>query len=189
MKGLKPTDMPQVTQAKKRAALVFGSPEPGSGAPLFPRDRQAAAASADAIMEAARAFGRPNGAKRPQSARAPRAWRVAALAAAAVALIALSSTLTATLLRPLDVVEVRFTLEAPEASSVVLAADFNGWSPEGYELTRSAHDGTWSIVVPLRKGRAYTYNFIIDGERWVADPNAPMLLDDGFGGSMSSLAL
>jgi len=85
-------------------------------------------------------------------------------------------------------VDVRFVLVAPEASSVWLAADFNQWAADGYALSRNS-DGSWEITVPLRKGRAYAYNFVIDGERWVVDPSSPSRLDDGFGGSSSSLTL
>ena len=115
-------------------------------------------------------------------------FRIASLAAAAVVIAALSSILTVNFMRSDATIDVRFVLVAPEASSVHLAADFNQWSPDGYGMVRK-QDGSWEITVPLRKGRAYAYNFIIDGERWIADPAGSLLLDDGFGGSSSSISL
>jgi hypothetical protein len=127
-----------------------------------------------------------------EAVRAPfrfagRSSSFAGFAAAAVLVAALSSIITLGLIRSSTTVDVRFVLEAPEATSVWLAADFNEWSPDGYTMKKTG-DGTWEITVPLRKGKAYAYNFIIDGEHWVADPSSPARLDDGFGGSRSSLS-
>jgi len=174
-----------------------GAAARGSGAP-FGRDPRAAAAVADAVMARVREIGAPEalpaaglraaGAAGAAGVSRARAFRVASLAAAAVLVAALSSVVTLSLIRSGGTVEVRFVLVTPEAHSVSLAADFNQWSTEGYPL-RKADDGTWEITVPLRKGRAYAYNFIIDGERWISDPTSPSMLDDGFGGSSSSFSL
>jgi len=87
-----------------------------------------------------------------------------------------------------DTVTVRFVLLAPEARSVGLAGDFNGWSTEGYELRRG-DSGTWTLEVRLPRGGYYSYNFVVDGERWIADPSSPERVDDGFGGSSSLLRI
>lgn len=78
---------------------------------------------------------------------------------------------------------VLFQLEAPEAASVTMAGDFNDWDPKATPLTREADGGRWSVRLPLARG-TYRYAFLIDGRRWVADPNARSLADD-FGGSNS----
>jgi hypothetical protein len=80
---------------------------------------------------------------------------------------------------------IQFRLDAPAAQQVSLAGDFTGWQPQ-YQMTRS-DNGAWTIVVPLNAG-VHEYAFIIDGERWVADPLAPAV-DDGFGGQNSKLAV
>jgi len=161
----------------------------------FARDPEAAKATADAVMAAIRseparrpAIAAPLRALAVPTSGRVRALRIASLAAAAVLVAALSSVVTLGIIRSGSTINVRFVLVAPEASSVWLAADFNGWSPNGYELKRSSN-GAWEIRVPLKKGKAYAYNFIIDGERWIADPSSPSRLDDGFGGSSSSLSL
>ncbi|HWR11176.1 MAG TPA: hypothetical protein VN445_05110 [Rectinemataceae bacterium] len=88
-----------------------------------------------------------------------------------------------------DTVTVSFVLDAPNASSVYLAGDFNSWSGEGYQLHRTGSGGKWEISVPLKKGKVYVYNFILDGTTWIADPEVPTKIDDGFGGSGSLLRL
>jgi hypothetical protein len=79
----------------------------------------------------------------------------------------------------------QFLLDAPEAQQVSLAGDFTDWEP-AHALSRS-EPGVWTVVVPLDPG-IHNYSFIVDGERWVADPNAPAV-DDGFGGLNSRLAV
>ncbi|MCE1195439.1 zf-HC2 domain-containing protein [bacterium] len=112
------------------------------------------------------------------------------LAAAAAAIFALGLSLGIYFARTgSDTVTVSFALEAPQASTVALAGDFNGWSGEGYQLRRAGKTGAWEIKVPLKRGKAYVYNFVIDGQTWIADPAVPARIDDGFGGSGSLLRL
>jgi chromosome partitioning protein len=61
---------------------------------------------------------------------------------------------------------VLFTLDAPEASRVQLAGDFNSWTPEGGEMEFS--NGIWRKMLELAPGR-YRYRYVVDG-RWLADP-------------------
>ncbi|HEX2168141.1 MAG TPA: glycogen-binding domain-containing protein [Longimicrobiales bacterium] len=79
----------------------------------------------------------------------------------------------------------QFLLNAPNAEQVMLAGDFTDWQP-AHALSRTAA-GVWTVVVPLNPG-VHSYAFVVDGERWVADPNAPAV-DDGFGGLNSRLAV
>jgi Glycogen recognition site of AMP-activated protein kinase len=82
-------------------------------------------------------------------------------------------------------VYVQFRLEAQGASSVRLAGSFTGWQPR-VPLRESA-PGEWTALVPLEPG-VHDYAFVIDGERWVADPHAPQV-DDDFGGTNSRISL
>ena len=74
---------------------------------------------------------------------------------------------------------VRFALAAPQARSVALAGDFNGWRPDALPLTRGP-DGVWQAHVPLTRGN-WSYSFVVDGQ-WVEDPLADTWRADGFGG-------
>ena len=74
---------------------------------------------------------------------------------------------------------VQFVLRAPSAHRVALVGDFNDWDSEATPL-RPAAGGLWTVTVPLTAGR-YTYTFVVDGERWMADPAAPPAPPDDFG--------
>ena len=84
-------------------------------------------------------------------------------------------------------VAVQFVLAAPQATRVAVAGDFNGWSSEQSQLVRSA-DGTFRLQVSLPPGH-YQYQFVVDGERWVPDPLAAEVVDDGFGGKNAVLRI
>jgi len=82
-------------------------------------------------------------------------------------------------------VYVQFRIHVPDARTVQLAGTFTGWKP-AYALKRT-DDGEWTALVPLRPG-VHDYAFVVDGDRWVADPNAPQV-DDSFGGTNSRISL
>jgi hypothetical protein len=71
--------------------------------------------------------------------------------------------------------EVVFRLEAPEASSVHLVGDFNGWNPT-MDLMLEA-DGGFEIRLYLIPG-TYRYRFLVDGVS-KADSDNPCLDADG----------
>lgn len=116
-------------------------------------------------------------------------WRPAyGLAAAAlIAVLAAAQVLRSNVgtNTPEPQVFTRFVLSVPDANTVALAGDFTGWKPT-YSMTRSGPE-LWTVVVPLEPG-VHTYAFVIDGQRWIADPNAPAV-DDGFGGTNSRVAV
>jgi len=80
------------------------------------------------------------------------------------------------------VVEVVFT--APQAASVTIVGDFNGWDPSRTRLVRASHEGLWRARLRLAPG-VYQYSFVLDGTAWVSDPLAKTMLADGFGGKNS----
>jgi Glycogen recognition site of AMP-activated protein kinase len=80
---------------------------------------------------------------------------------------------------------VQFRLQAADAATVRLAGSFTNWQPE-YELHQTS-PGIWTITLPLPLG-VHDYAFVIDGQRWVADPYA-QAVDDGFGGTNSRIAI
>jgi hypothetical protein len=86
-------------------------------------------------------------------------------------------------------VEVHFTLTAPNAESVALVGDFTGWETSKIKLKDPNDDGMWEATVKLKKDNVYLYNFVIDGEKWVVDPDSIIQVDDDFGGESSLLKL
>ena len=76
-------------------------------------------------------------------------------------------------------VPVRLVYHADQAGTVNVAGSCNGWDPSATPMIRG-QDGNFYVVLPLNRGR-HEYMFVVDGERWLPDPTAVMLADDGFG--------
>jgi hypothetical protein len=77
-------------------------------------------------------------------------------------------------------VPITLTLNMPEARSVSVVGTFNAWHEKGYEMTRDATRGTWTLPLRLPDGR-YEYAFVLDGQNIIPDPEAEFYADDGFG--------
>ena len=69
--------------------------------------------------------------------------------------------------------------------TVAVAGDFNGWSAVADPM---APDGgapnRWSATVDLKPGLT-RYKFVVDGDRWIADPAAERSEPDEYGGTNS----
>jgi hypothetical protein len=74
----------------------------------------------------------------------------------------------------------QFVARFPGARSVAVVGSFNDWRPEAIPLDDSDHDGVWGATVVLPAG-AHEYMFVVDGERWIADPLAERFVADDFG--------
>jgi hypothetical protein len=85
------------------------------------------------------------------------------------------------------IVYVQFMLEAPTATTVAVAGDFNDWGPD-FTLEDPDGDGVWTGRVPIRPG-VHSYMFLIDGTEWQTDPLADRYRDDGFGNRNAILAV
>ena len=77
-------------------------------------------------------------------------------------------------------VPVVLALRFPEAQTVAVIGSFNGWQPQGCELTSVNGEPHWTIQLLLPTGR-YEYAFVVDGEKIIPDPGAGLREDDGFG--------
>jgi hypothetical protein len=76
-------------------------------------------------------------------------------------------------------------MEFPNAKSVSVVGDFNGWDEKSHPLTLK--NGVWTTTLMIMPGR-HEYQFIVDGEKRVTDPAADSVASD-FGGSNSVLNL
>ena len=74
---------------------------------------------------------------------------------------------------------VEFVFVAPAARNVSLVGDFNGWDATATPM-RTDGRATWSVSVPLAAGR-HVYAFVVDGNDWVTDPQAPLSPEQWFG--------
>ena len=64
---------------------------------------------------------------------------------------------------------INFFFLGPEAESVCLMGDFNGWNPTSHPMSWRK-DGWWSLQVPLNHGH-HQYLFVVDGTPTL-DPHA-----------------
>lgn len=83
---------------------------------------------------------------------------------------------------------VRFVVSAPGASTVALVGDFNEWSVGATPLAATESEGVWTVTVPLPAGR-HEYAFVVDGARWLPDPNAPPAGTADFGPANSVITV
>lgn len=156
----------------------------------------------DRVMEAVRAAEPPHRERAGAWSRFTRARpitvspaQITALAAALVGIIALPFALlthrdgrlpgqptavAAPTRLPASDTVVKFVFFAPQAGTVSVVGDFNDWSPHATPMHQSSNGGVWSVALPLSVGR-HLYAFVVNGSEWIADPQAPIAPDDGFG--------
>jgi len=85
--------------------------------------------------------------------------------------------------------EIEFSHSAPDAASVHVAGDFNGWSTSAEPMSDPDGDGVWTVKVKLAPGR-YEYKFVIDGgARWEPDAANPESVPDPYGGKNSIITV
>jgi AMP-activated protein kinase-like protein len=115
--------------------------------------------------------------------------RLILLTAAAALLVLTTSLVTfaATRTRMGNHVEVHLVLEAPSAQSVSVVGDWNAWEPGTEHLADPDGDGRWEITIQVERGGEYRYQFVVDDSNWMSDPEAPLQVTDGFGGTNSVL--
>jgi hypothetical protein len=82
---------------------------------------------------------------------------------------------------------VRFAIKNPKVHAVSVAGDFNQWSEVPLTLA-DAREGLYTVELPIPSG-TYTYAFLVDGKKWIADPTADRVVDDGFGNKNSLINL
>lgn len=131
--------------------------------------------------------------RRSEPVRAPVALRRMALPFASALLSAAAMFVLMVFVGPVrmqrDTVTVRLVLQAPQAAAVSVVGDWNEWRPAANRLADPDGDGVWEGEIRLHRGSEYRYQFLIDGDTWIADPQAPLRVEDGFGGESSLLQL
>jgi hypothetical protein len=75
--------------------------------------------------------------------------------------------------------EVVFAVRFDQANRVVIAGDFNGWSPDANVMAPGKRSGEFRMALPLNPGR-YRYRLIVDG-KWITDPHNQYVEVNQFG--------
>ncbi|MFQ6059090.1 MAG: isoamylase early set domain-containing protein, partial [Anaerolineae bacterium] len=79
-----------------------------------------------------------------------------------------------------NVVKVTFVLPSEvEADTVHLVGEFNDWQTS--RAMRRQKDGSWRITVDLEPGREYQFRYLVDGQRWLNDPQADNYVPNPYG--------
>lgn len=113
-----------------------------------------------------------------------RVW--GAFAAVAAGLLAVAVLPAAPAARPQ---RVQFVLVAPDAKTVNVVGDFNGWDKKHPDFHAKNHGGgVWSVTAPVLPGY-HRYAFLVDDSLWVTDPSAPRVGDDDFGVPKSAIVV
>jgi alpha-amylase/alpha-mannosidase (GH57 family) len=71
---------------------------------------------------------------------------------------------------------VQFLFRGEAENSVALVGDFNGWSKDETPLVKDS-SGSWKVIRAIGPG-IYQYKFVLDGAKYVNDPDNPMTIDN-----------
>ena len=75
------------------------------------------------------------------------------------------------------VCKVTFTLESDlvdGGKKVALLGDFNNWDPSEADM-RKLKDGSFTRTLELETGHHYQFRYLVDGSRWINDPEPDTL--------------
>ena len=72
-----------------------------------------------------------------------------------------------------------FAARFEQAKKVLIAGDFNNWSPMSTPMVGRGRPGDFWTCLPLQPGR-YRYRFVVDG-KWMTDPHNKYVEVNQFG--------
>ncbi|MDN3616503.1 MAG: isoamylase early set domain-containing protein [Vibrio gallaecicus] len=78
-----------------------------------------------------------------------------------------------------DEVEVTFELEAQEATSVSIVADFLDWKET--PMKKLAKGKVYKFKARLPRDEQFQFRYLVNGQQWVNDANADSYIQNGFG--------
>lgn len=84
---------------------------------------------------------------------------------------------------------VTFNLPADvNANSACLCGDFNDWDRNSHRMKRRS-DGSFTLTISLKPGRAYRYKFLLDGDHWENDWSAEGYILNEYGSEDSLITI
>ncbi len=84
--------------------------------------------------------------------------------------------------------KIVFSYHDDSAEQVYLVGDFNDWNEEKTKFIK-CEDGVWRTQIDCLPEGRYRYKFLIDGEKWIEDPNHGFKENDGYNGLNSILCI
>ncbi len=75
---------------------------------------------------------------------------------------------------------------APDAKTVHIVGEFNGWSTVKTPMRR-LKNGEFTVVIELVPGRSYQFRYLIDQNRWENDWKADEYVKSDFGDCENSV--
>ncbi|MDO1502514.1 isoamylase early set domain-containing protein [Winogradskyella maritima] len=90
-------------------------------------------------------------------------------------------------LKSKPVCKVTFTLPGDEATSVVVAGNWNNWSTSETQL-KKLKNGNFKGTLDLESGKSYEFKYVVDGE-WQNDAQADAYTANAFATENSVLNL
>lgn len=75
---------------------------------------------------------------------------------------------------------VTFHCAAIGAASAALAGEFNGWSATAAPM-KKLKSGEFAVTLTLDAGQDYAFRYVVDGTRWVNEPEADSYVRNEFG--------
>lgn len=85
--------------------------------------------------------------------------------------------------------KVTFTVDADlinGAKEVALLGEFNNWDPSDFAM-RKLKDGSFTKTIELEVGNEYQFRYLVDGERWINEPEADKFIHSGVAAEENSV--
>jgi enterochelin esterase-like enzyme len=74
-----------------------------------------------------------------------------------------------------------FLYRGPDALSVAVAGDLNGWNPNASPMTRLSTTDLWYLPVVFESDARIDYKLVVNGSAWMLDAGNPRTCTGGFG--------
>ena len=85
--------------------------------------------------------------------------------------------------------EITFYYYDPAARDVEVIGSFNSWQTKDSGEMVQIRPGLWEGILEVSPRGMHRYKFLVDGSRWLHDPENPLRVEDGFGGFSSLIAI
>ncbi|MEO5905322.1 MAG: isoamylase early set domain-containing protein [Saprospiraceae bacterium] len=92
-------------------------------------------------------------------------------------------------LKSKSVCKVTFTVDAEliaGGKEVAILGQFNNWDPSE-DTMRKLKDGSFTKTIELEVGQEYQFRYLVDGERWINEPQADKYLHSGVAAEENSV--